>query len=1591
MVDGVDDEIARARAERAKQAFGVADDEDDFYGDGGAASAGRVTSIPADGDEDEDMGAPRAARPTFTAPRQVLDDVPLSGADDEAADPFAVHHQPTINERYDDYHKKGRVGRTLSPERADAFAQGSGKAPAAGAETRTYRDTLIEAQLAREAEELRRAAEQQAEEAAAGGGGGAGPRKRRRWDVVADATAPTLGPEWEAPERSRAATAMQPPASLAAGGSSTQQWDATPNPAAAGGTAAAGGAGAAAPQSWDATPLAGGAISGASKWDATPTPGRAPVAGPGGAAAGAAGALAWDATPLPSAAAQQAVQAAQQNWDATPVPGAQLAASKWDAAPTPGRAPVTGGAVAGAASKWDATPTPGRVQPLAVGAAAAGGSRWDATPTPGRAPASGTASAVGSKWDATPTPQALGAGGLGGAGGAASAVGSKWDATPTPGRAPMGAPPPPGASAAASRWDATPTPGRLPVAGAAGAAGRASRWDETPLGPSAAASALAGGATPLGSAGGFGATPGPSGLAALYGVTPGPGAAGAFGATPRGPTDAQTPLYLPGQGYAPSGAGGVGLTPEASQALRWEAEMDARNRPLSDAELDALFPPTGYKVLKPPDSYQPIRTPARKLQATPMAGTGGGLFSADGATGLSGASAAAAYGLPPGSDEAAAAAGLPFSKPEDYQHFGKLLSQDDESLLTADELRERRIMRLLLRIKNGTPPQRKASLRTLTEKAREFGAGPLFNQLLPLLMSPTLEDQERHLLVKVIDRILYKLDELVRPYVHKVLVVIEPLLIDEDYYARVEGRSIISNLAKAAGLATMIATMRPDIDNVDEYVRNTTARALSVVAAALGVPALLPFLRAVCASKKSWHARHTGVKVVQQIAILLGCSVLPHLRALVECIEAGLNDEQPKVRTVVALALGALAEAASPYGVEAFDSVLKPLWKGIRQQRGKGLAAFLKAIGFIIPLMDAEYAGYYTKEVMVVLVREFGSPDDEMKKIVLKVVRQCVSTDGVSADYVRSDILPDYFAKLWQRRMAADRRNYRQLVETTVELATKVGAAEVLGRIVDDLKDESEAYRRMCVETAMLILNKLSAADVDARLEEQLVDGLIYVFQEQTAAADDDGDGERRDSSSAVVLSAFGSIVAQLGVRAKPYLPQIAGTIKWRLNNRAAKVRQQAADLVARIAPVMKACECEGLLGHLGVVLYEYLGEEYPDVLGSILGGLKAIVNVIGMHKMTPPIKDLLPRLTPILKNRHEKVQENAIDLVGRIADRGAEFVSAREWMRICFELLELLKAHKKGIRRATVNTFGYIAKAIGPQDVLATLLNNLKVSAAAVAELRTAVRLLTRLAPPRPACPPPACRQVQERQNRVCTTVAIAIVAESCAPFTVVPGLMNEYRIPELNVQNGVLKSFSFLFEYIGEMGRDYLYAVVPMLEDALIDRDLVHRQTACTTVKHLALGAAGLGCEDGLRHLLNHVWPNIFETSPHVVNAVSEAIEGIRLACGACLILHYLLAGLFHPARRVREVYWRLYNTTYVGAQEALVCAYPILPDDEPEPARTRRGAPLSAVPSNLPNGEQHAAVGKDAQANGGATITKARAHPRRRYARTHLELFC
>ncbi len=102
-------------------------------------------------------------------------------------------------------------------------------------------------------------------------------------------------------------------------------------------------------------------------------------------------------------------------------------------------------------------------------------------------------------------------------------------------------------------------------------------------------------------------------------------------------------------------------------------------------------------------------------------------------------------------------------------------------------------------------------------------------------------------------------------------------------------------------------------------------------------------------------------------------------------------------------------------------------------------------------------------------------------------------------------------------------------METTVSIAEKVGGSEIVSRIVDDLKDGNEPYRKMVMETLDKIVMLLGVDDVDARLEEQLVDGVVYAFQEQSVNDD-----------TIVMLNGAGAIVNSLGTRVKPYLPQIA-------------------------------------------------------------------------------------------------------------------------------------------------------------------------------------------------------------------------------------------------------------------------------------------------------------------------------------------------------------------------------------------------------------------------------------------------------------------
>ena len=97
---------------------------------------------------------------------------------------------------------------------------------------------------------------------------------------------------------------------------------------------------------------------------------------------------------------------------------------------------------------------------------------------------------------------------------------------------------------------------------------------------------------------------------------------------------------------------------EAAPRSRWDATPAAgpsapRSRYMSDAELDALLPSTGYRIVDPPPDYAPIRTGAHKLMDVPEGEAG---FSMPESSGL-------------GAMAGEIAADLPTDVPVSYTHL----------------------------------------------------------------------------------------------------------------------------------------------------------------------------------------------------------------------------------------------------------------------------------------------------------------------------------------------------------------------------------------------------------------------------------------------------------------------------------------------------------------------------------------------------------------------------------------------------------------------------------------------------------------------------------------------------------------------------------------------------------------------------------------------------------------------------------------------------------------------------------------------------------------------------------------------------------
>ncbi|CCW62243.1 unnamed protein product [Phytomonas sp. EM1] len=885
------------------------------------------------------------------------------------------------------------------------------------------------------------------------------------------------------------------------------------------------------------------------------------------------------------------------------------------------------------------------------------------------------------------------------------------------------------------------------------------------------------------------------------------------------------------------------------------------------------------------------------------AGIAGNLSAATPGT-LEGGGAAAAseapvvYDIPESLGE-----GMPTMRPEDAAVFVELLKYHNVDPIPDENLPSYLLMKNLFKIMNGDASQRRSGTHFLLEKSRLLGINFILQRMFTIWSANIMGLKETHNFIDFIKALIAHLGVGVRGSTKEVIHLMEPLLSAQEPATREDGRQVLLLLTRVVGYQAMFDAIKIDFAHEESIVRRHTASVAALVGFAVGAEPLLPALRDLSYAPTAL-ARQTVARVITELAGLIGHGLMPFLADVVAILERLIRDEK-RVRNDAALAVAAVAEAVAPYGIQDLAPVVEVITEVCRKGMGISNAPYLKAFGALVPLMAPYDAEARTSAMMPTLVNQFNTPEAEYRRVLLQVVRNCVSADGVTAAFIREVILEPFFEGFWQvRQVAADRKTSAILIDTTVQLSRKLGSVDILLKLVRDMKDENEHYQRMVITAVRCVVEAAGTAAAEDSLVAFLLDGAI-------AAVRQDEVGTNR-----VVSAGLAAICNSLGPRLRPYLKQLFDLINRRRESREGPVRAQAAGLIASIAHAVVLAEGVIFLQDVGRSLYERLEDDNAHALSANLRATRALLHELGSRSYKPSVRELLKKMTFVIKNRYNIVQQNAIALIEDIATHHEDDVEAIHLYELATKgLFELLDAERRETRRACTRTFGIIARVIRPFAIILELVDQLS---------------------------------QDKRKIRVCTAVALASIAKECGPFTVIPYLLNEYKLSEgkqvaVIVQHAILKAVRYIFQSIGPAGRDYVHALIPLLERSLTETSIQMRRMAVEACQAVIFSVAGQNdFEDVAIHFLNFIHPNIVELISKnetqisgerlkMVTAVVSYYEAARLVLGSGRLLQYLLQGLFHPAKKVRDIYRRTYNMIYMGSPEGLVPYYPRLSHDE------------------------------------------------------------
>lgn len=322
------------------------------------------------------------------------------------------------------------------------------------------------------------------------------------------------------------------------------------------------------------------------------------------------------------------------------------------------------------------------------------------------------------------------------------------------------------------------------------------------------------------------------------------------------------------------------------------------------------------------------------------------------------------------------------------------------------------------------------------------------------------------------------------------------------------------------------------------------------------------------------------------------------------------------------------------------------------------------------------------------------------------------------------------------------------------------------------------------------------------------------------------------------------------------------------IRNSHAEVRIRGLRVISKIARMLDVRD----LVYCGSILFENMNGADQTTLTFVL---MAIHSVYNSHRFKHA-SELVPNILPILRSKENKVVEAGIVLLHAICMNSpdeCEKINRREWLRISYELVDSLSFCSRRMRKMVVGSLGYISRIVGPQEILNILMDIL---------------------------------ESEDKQQRTGASLAISALGEHNELFSILPTLLTDYSIPNALTQQGILRAMIHVFQRTSPVSTNYIYSVLPMVEDAIMDEDPGYRSLGLTLIKHIVLGYRTPRIDTELiLHMLNLVWMNILDFTPFIRSSFDECMEAFVTVLSSQVMYRYVLQGLFHPAKAVRERY--------------------------------------------------------------------------------------